>query len=189
MNLAARHIHIPIDEYLEGEPKSPIRHEYIAGAVYAMAGAGERHNRIAGNLFFHLRAACRGKPCGVFMNDMKLRIDDSDSFYYPDVLVTCEPTDTHSLYKKLPCLLVEVLSPSTETIDRREKLLAYRKLSTLRHYVLVSQDQRWVQWHRRNVQGQWEVFDVQDQCTLQLTCPGIEVNLSLDEIYEDVVMP
>ena len=188
MNLAARHVYMPAGEYLEGEPKSTIRHEYIAGTVYAMAGAGERHNRIAGNLFFHLRAASRGTPCGVFINDMKLRIDDSDSFYYPDVMVTCDPADTQSLFKQLPCVLAEVLSPSTETIDQREKLLAYRKLPTLRHYLLVSQDQRWVQWHVRNEQGQWEVFDVKDPHTLQLTCPGIEVTLSLDDIYEDVAM-
>lgn len=188
MNLAAKLTYIPVDEYLAGEPKSAIRHEYIAGTVYAMAGAGEKHNRISLNIAFHLRAASRGKPCGVFINDMKLRIDESDSFYYPDVMVTCDPADTQSLFKKLPCLLVEVLSPSTETIDRREKLLAYRKLPTLHHYLLVSQDQRWVQWHVRNEQGQWEVFDVQDQHTLQLTCPGIEAQLSLDEIYEDVAM-
>jgi len=188
MNLAAKHSYIPIDDYLAGEPNSAIRHEYLAGTVYAMAGAGEKHNRIAGNLFFHLRAASRGRPCGVFISDMKLRIDDSDSFYYPDVMVTCDPADTQPLFKKLPCLLVEVLSPSTETIDRREKLLAYRKLPTLRHYVLASQDQRWVQWHRRNDLGQWEVFDLQDPYTLHLTCPGIEVRLTLDDIYEDVVL-
>jgi len=188
MNLAVRHHYIPVEEYLAGEPKSAIRHEYIAGTVYAMAGAGERHNRISLNIAFHLRAASRGKPCGVFINDMKLRINDSDSFYYPDVMVTCDPTDTQPLFKTLPCLLVEVLSPSTETIDRRERMLAYRKLPTLCHYLLVSQDQRWVQWHQRNDQGQWEVFDLSQQGLLRLGCPGIVAQLTLDDIYEDVVL-
>ena len=102
MNLAARHRVISVDEYLQGETRSVIRHEYLAGEVYAMAGAGEKHNRISLNIAFHLRAASRGKTCGVFISDMKLRIDASDSFYYPDVLVSCDPQDTESLFKKLP---------------------------------------------------------------------------------------
>jgi len=186
MNLAAKHQVISIDEYLEGELRSDIRHEYLGGEVYAMAGAGEKHNRIAGNLFFHLRAASRGKACGVFINDMKLRIDASDAFYYPDVLVSCDPADTQPLFKSLPCLLVEVLSPSTEVIDRREKLLAYRKLPTLRHYLLVSQEQRAVQWHQRDADGQWLISDLQGSGTLALDCPGLAVTVSLDDIYEDV---
>ncbi len=186
MNLAAQHRLISIDEYLEGETRSDIRHEYLAGEVYAMAGAGEKHNRIAGNFFFHLRAVSRGKACGVFISDMKLRIDASDSFYYPDVLVSCDPQDTQPLFKKLPCLLVEVLSPSTEAIDRREKLLAYRKLPSLRHYLLVSQEQRWVQWHLRDDAGQWLISEFDGSGTLDLTCPGLALSLSLDDIYEDV---
>ena len=186
MNLAAKHQVISIDEYLEGELRSDIRHEYLGGEVYAMAGAGEKHNRIAGNLFFHLRAASRGKACGVFINDMKLRIDASDAFYYPDVLVSCDPADTQPLFKSLPCLLVEVLSPSTEVIDRREKLLAYRKLPTLRHYLLVSQEQRAVQWHQRDADGQWLISDLQGSGVLVLDCPGLAVTVSLDDIYEDV---
>ena len=186
MNLAAKHQVISIDEYLEGELRSDIRHEYLGGEVYAMAGAGEKHNRIAGNLFFHLRAASRGKACGVFINDMKLRIDASDAFYYPDVLVSCDPADTQPLFKSLPCLLVEVLSPSTEVIDRREKLLAYRKLPTLRHYLLVSQEQRAVQWHQRDADGQWLISDLQGSGTLALDCPGLALAVSLDDVYEDV---
>lgn len=186
MNLAARQPVMSTEEYLDGETHSVVRHEYLAGEVYAMAGAGERHNRIAGNFFFHLRAASRGKACGVFISDMKLRIEASDSFYYPDVLVSCDPTDTHPLFKSLPCLLVEVLSPSTEVIDRREKLLAYRKLLTLQHYVLVSQEQRWVQWHQRDEGGQWFLSEFEGGGFLDLTCPGLALSLSLDEIYEDV---
>ena len=186
MNLAAKHQVISIDEYLEGELRSDIRHEYLGGEVYAMAGAGEKHNRISLNIAFHLRAASRGTACGVFINDMKLRIDASDAFYYPDVLVSCDPADTQPLFKSLPCLLVEVLSPSTEVIDRREKLLAYRKLPTLRHYLLVSQEQRAVQWHQRDADGQWLISDLQGSGVLVLDCPGLAVTVSLDDIYEDV---
>jgi Uma2 family endonuclease len=186
MNLAAKQQVISIDEYLEGELISDVRHEYLAGEVYAMAGAGEKHNRISLNIAFHLRAASRGKACGVFIHDMKLRMDASDSFYYPDVLVTCDPADTQSLFKKMPCLLVEVLSPSTEAIDRREKLLAYRKLPSLRHYLLVSQEQRSVQWHQRDEAGQWLISDLEGSGTLVLDCPAMAVTVTLDDIYEDV---
>jgi len=186
MNLAAKHQVISIDEYLEGELRSDIRHEYLAGEVYAMAGAGEKHKRISLNIAFHLRAASRGTACGVFINDMKLRIDASDAFYYPDVLVSCDPADTQPLFKSLPCLLVEVLSPSTEVIDRREKLLAYRKLPTLRHYLLVSQEQRAVQWHQRDADGQWLISDLQGSGVLTLDCPGLALAVSLDDVYEDV---
>lgn len=186
MNLVVRQRVISIDEYLEGELHSDIRHEYLAGEVYAMAGAGEKHNRISLNIAFHLRAASRGKSCGVFISDMKLRVDASDAFYYPDVLVSCDPADTQPLFKTLPCLLVEVLSPSTEATDRREKLQAYRKLPTLRHYLLVSQEQRAVQWHQRDEAGQWLICDIEGSGMLELTCPGMAVRVTLDDIYEDV---
>ena len=155
MNLAVLQHTVSIQEYLEDEPTGDIRHEYIAGQVYAMAGAGEKHNRISLNIAFHLRAATRGKSCGVFINDMKVRVEHHDSFYYPDVLVTCDPQDTQPFYKKFPCLIVEVLSPSTETIDRREKWVAYRTLPSLHHYLLVSQDNRRLEWHSRDTTGRW----------------------------------
>jgi len=80
---------IDVDEYLVGEQQSDIRHEYIAGQVFAMAGASETHNRLSLNLAFHLRAGARGTPCGVFIGDMKVRVAAHDAFYYPDVLQTC----------------------------------------------------------------------------------------------------
>ena len=88
---------VDIDAYLQGELSSDIRHEYVAGQVFAMAGAGEAHNRIAGNLFFHLRSATRGTPCGVFISGMKVRVKAHEAFYYPDVLLTCDPDDRESL--------------------------------------------------------------------------------------------
>jgi len=188
MNLAIKNHAISVDDYLQGELQSDIRHEYLASEVYAMAGAGEKHNRISLNIAFHLRAASRGKACGVFISDMKLRIESSDTFYYPDVLVSCDPADNQPLFKSQPCLLVEVLSPSTEAIDRREKLHAYRKLPSLQHYLLVSQEKRSVQWHQRDAAGQWLVSDLQDSGTLDLACPGLALTLTLDDVYEDVTL-
>lgn len=183
---AALH-HIGLDDYLQGELASDIRHEYVAGQVFAMAGAGEVHNRIAGNLFFHLRAATRGTPCGLFISDMKVRVAAHEAFYYPDVLLTCDPHDRESLYKTSPCLIAEVLSPSTEIIDRREKLIAYRALASLRDYLLVAQDSRRAERFRRTEAGDWR-HEILDDGVLTFTCGGLEVRLSVAELYEDVVL-
>lgn len=188
MNLALIQRRVSVQEYLDGEQTSDVRHEYLAGQVHAMAGAGEKHNRIALNIAFHLRAATRGKPCGVFINDMKLRVEHADSFYYPDVLVTCDPHDTEPFYKQFPCLLVEVLSPSTEAIDRREKLAAYRALPSMHHYLLVSQDQRHVEWHHRDVHDRWIMAVLDGEGLIDLACHALQVSVSMTEIYEDVVL-
>ncbi|CRI63694.1 conserved hypothetical protein [Thiocapsa sp. KS1] len=187
MTQPAALLHIGLDDYLQGELASDIRHEYVAGQVFAMAGAGESHNRIAGNLFFHLRAATRGTPCGVFISDMKVRVAAHEAFYYPDVLLTCDPHDRESLYKTSPCLIAEVLSPSTEIIDRREKLIAYRALASLRDYLLVAQDSRRVERFARTEEGDWR-HEILDDGVLTFTCGGLEVRLSVAELYEDVVL-
>ena len=119
------------DEYLEGEVHAVVRHEYVDGEVYAIAGAGEQHNRIALNIAFQLRSSARGGQCGVFMSDMKLRINSGERFYYPDVMLVCHGTDDNTHYKESPCLIAEVLSPSTEATDRREKWLAYKDINSL----------------------------------------------------------
>ena len=178
---------VDIDAYLQGELSSDIRHEYVAGQVFAMAGAGEAHNRIAGNLFFHLRSATRGTPCGVFISDMKVRVKAHEAFYYPDVLLTCDPDDRESLYKTAPCLIAEVLSPSTEVIDRREKLIAYRSLPSLRDYLLIAQDCRRVEWYQRDAAGDWRHAIVEDG-TLSFVFGDVSVNFPVADLYEDVVL-
>src|SRR5229473_204356 len=112
------------------EEASPIKHEYVAGQVYALSGATARHNRIAGNIFAQLWNAAGDGPCRVYSSDMRLRIGDN-AVYYPDVQVMCDPTDTEQMYKTAPCVVVEVLLPSTQSIDLREKLLAYRRIESL----------------------------------------------------------
>ncbi|TXH77407.1 MAG: Uma2 family endonuclease, partial [Thiothrix sp.] len=134
---AVQKILLSPEEYLAGEALAEFRHEYVAGEVYAMAGASERHNRITLNIAFQLRAKARGSQCGVFMNDMKLRIQQGERFYYPDVMLGCSQEDSHEFYKDKPCLIAEVLSPSTETTDRREKWLAYAQIPSLHYYLLV----------------------------------------------------
>ncbi|TVQ88203.1 MAG: Uma2 family endonuclease [Chromatiaceae bacterium] len=186
MPVPAVDLPISVADYLAGEQHSPIRHEYLAGAVRAMAGADEAHNRISLNLAFHLRAATRGQPCAVFISDMKVRIEAEERFYYPDVLLTCEPADPGALFKVSPCLIAEVLSTSTEAIDRGEKLLAYRGLAALRYYLLLAQDRPRVEVYRRTEDGGWR-YEVHEQGSLALDCGALALRLSLADLYEDLV--
>src|SRR5260221_7733295 len=130
---AAKICPLSVEDYLRGEPTSEVRHEYVAGAVYGMAGASEGHNDIAGNIYAALRAHLRGKPCKVFMVDMKLRLDfgEGEGFFYPDLLVTCDPQDKDRHFKRFPKVVIEVLSPETERTDRRRKRAAFTTCQAL----------------------------------------------------------
>lgn len=176
---------LSFDDYLRGEEQAAVRHEFLAGEVHAMAGASERHNRIALNLAFHLRAASRGKPCGVFIADMKLRVRAADVAYYPDVMLVCDPADDHPLYKERPCLVAEVLSPATAAIDRREKWLNYRDLTSLRYYLLIDADGVAVDVHSRAAGGAWQTATLDADEVLRVDCPPVQAALSLDDLYED----
>ena len=171
-------------EYLQGELTSEIRHEYVDGEVYAMAGAGEAHNLIALNVASKLRDFARGGPCRVFISGMKLHVQTWKAYYYPDIMVTCDQSDNHSYFKERPSLVVEVLSPGTESTDRREKMLAYRTIPALREYLLVATDKRQVELYRRDEQDEWQLAVVSQDEPLLLESVG--ASLTLDEIYEDV---
>src|SRR3954464_8722789 len=123
MQTVESHDSIGVEDYLEGEKVSEVRHEYIGGVVYAMAGASDEHNAIALTLASRLRAHLHGKTCRAFINDMKVRLEvaQDDIFYYPDVMVACDPRDTDRYFKRFPKVVIEVLSEATERADRREK--------------------------------------------------------------------
>ena len=182
---AAKLTHVSVEDYLNGEPVSEVRHEYVAGAVYAMAGASEEHNDLAGNLFAALRAHLRGGPCKVFIVDMKVRlaVGREEVFYYPDVLVACDSRDTERHHKRFPKVVIEVLSPETERTDRREKFMAYTGIETLEEYVLVAQDRREVTVFRRAKQWAAEVLKAPGD---QLTLSSLNFSASLDAVYEGV---
>jgi Uma2 family endonuclease len=186
MSLTASVSYASPDEYLSGEAEGAIKHEYIDGQIHAMAGAGERHNRIAGNAFFLFRTATRKTPCGVYISDMKLRLAESNIFYYPDVMLVCAKEDDHPQYKTAPCVIVEVLSPSTVAIDRREKWLAYRHLNSLRAYLLIESEQRRVEYWLRGAEGEWQQGALEENEVLNLDCPPLSIPLALDDLYEDV---
>jgi Uma2 family endonuclease len=171
------------EEYLEGELRSENRSEYFAGEVLAMAGASLNHNRIAGNIYAALHAHLLGKRCEAFLNDMKAHIREhgDDWFYYPDVMVNCDPAGQQKYFCETPSIIIEVLSPETEAKDRREKRLAYEMIAALRTYVLVSQDRRELVVFRRTPEQWLREFLPADGDALRL--PELEFSLSLDAIY------
>jgi Uma2 family endonuclease len=171
-------------EYLAGERVSEIRHEYLDGRAYAMAGASVNHNRIATNILVELGNALRGKRCEPFGSDMKVKIPPAfaDAFYYPDVMVACDPTETAEYYRERPSVIFEVLSPDTERTDRREKALAYRHIPSLEFYVLVEQDTIAVTVMRRAEPG-WTSEVLQAQNAI-LRLPNIGIEIPVNRIYE-----
>ena len=176
------HPYVSVEEYLEGELHSQLRHEYVAGHVYAMAGASDDHNRIAGNIFSFLHSALRGKPCEPFINDMKAKIQLASAFYYPDVLVACDPADKEMYYRERPVVIVEVLSPETRRTDEREKATAYRLVSSIEAYLLVEQYRlRITVLHRADNDWRREVIEGRT-AALKLECLGVEI--PMERIYE-----
>ncbi|CAK0773734.1 Uma2 domain-containing protein [Gammaproteobacteria bacterium] len=173
-------------DYLAFELNANMRHEYIDGQTYAMAGASERHNRIAGNIFFHLRSATRGGPCAAFISDMKLRIALHSAYYYPDVMLTCNAHDNNEYYKQQPSFIAEVLSPHTANLDRREKLFVYQKIPSLRYYLLVSTEQLRVEYFVRDDQNEWKTALLEADETLEINLENYRAVLTLRDIYEDV---
>lgn len=182
---AARVLPVSVADYLAFEDSSGVRHEYIAGEIHAMSGRSVAHNRIAGNIFSHLRTKLRRGPCQVFINDFKVRLEVArdEFFYYPDVVVSCHPESIESYFLRSPTLVVEVLSPSTEAIDRREKHTHYRQAPTLEEYVLVAQDRRELTIFRRATGWQGEVFTAADSL---VEFHSVKQSLTLAEVYEDV---
>ena len=176
---------ISVEEYLAGEAVAPVRHEYIAGEVFAMAGATEEHATIAGNVFALLRAHVRGSPCRVYIADMKLRVEPASAFFYPDVFVTCDARDVaEPLAKRHARVIIEVLSESTEGYDRGVKFADYRRIESLDEYVLIDSRSRSCEVFRRRPEG-WLLDPVPEDGRLVLHSIGFEC--SLDAMYEDVV--
>ena len=166
------------DEYLELERTSPVKHEFVDGQLFMMAGGSIRHNRLSLILAARLLAAETG-TCRTFMADMKVRTPDNVG-YYPDVLVTCDESDDDTHVQRKPCLIVEVLSDSTEAVDRGEKLRNYAKLPSLQGYVLVSQNEPRLEMFRRQEDGwRYEVKEAGETLTL----PCLDLTLVVDELY------
>ena len=183
--IAAKVDYISSEEYLALEEKSSVKHEYIDGEIYAMSGTTTPHNIIIGNLFPLLKNHLRGKGCRVFFTDVKAQIDSCNCYYYPDVMVTCDSRDRELLqFQRHPCLIVEVLSDSTEAFDRGDKFADYRQLESLQEYVLISQKRQQIECFRRNAEGLWVLHSFGIGDTVDLASVGFRVEIA--ELYEDV---
>lgn len=175
---------ISVEEYLRIEEASPLRHEYVSGVLYAMTGGTKRHSEIIGNLYVSIRPEARRQGCRVFPGDVKAQIN-ADRIYYPDLIVSCDSADQDPLIAGLPCLAVEVLAPSTESTDRREKASAYRALDSLRSFLIVYQDEVRAEHYFRDERGEW-TLEFLTEGAVRLRCPRMELRLA--DIY-DGLMP
>jgi Uma2 family endonuclease len=182
------------EEYLRTEDLSPFKREYIDGFVYALhgddgpstqAGATSRHGLICMNLGSALHSSALRQGCRLYQSDMRVRIPQSGftRYSYPDLVLTCDPVDDAATFIGTPCLVVEVLNPSTRDLDRREKLLAYTALPSVQGYLLVDTVVRAARLYVREGDA-WAEQYTEEAGTLHLPC--LDVALSLDDIYAGV---
>lgn len=185
MALAPTNIRISPEEYLEGENRSDVKHEYDNGYVVAMVGASRSHNLIDLTLASAIKQHTESSPCRTYMSDMKVRIQTqgNDLFYYPNVMVSCDEAPSSEYYEDNPVLIIEVLSPSTETRDKLEKLAAYSSIPSLVEYFTVAQDR--VEVHRYSlVEGNAVLTEYQDSDTVEMS--SIDLLIPVKDIYSDV---
>jgi Uma2 family endonuclease len=176
MGLPALRPRMTGEEFLAWDATQTERHDFVDGEVYAMAGAEDRHVTVMGNVYMALRQHLAGTPCRTFMADMKLQAQASDSFFYPDVLVTCSEADRASkLIKREPTLLVEVLSPSTAAYDRGEKFARYRQIESLAEVVFIDLDSRRCDVFRKGADGLWVLHPFERGDTLALASVALSL--------------
>ena len=186
MFVSKNNFYISPEEYLEGERVSPIKHEYRRGHVYAMTGAKKPHIVIGSNLVRLLGNHLLNTPCLVLSSDIKVRLEEADCYYYPDVAVTCDERDTSSMedFILYPSLIIEVLSPSTASFDRGDKFVDYQTASSLQEYVLITQSEIKIECFRLNAEGNWvsqtyRQGDIVEFVSANFSC-------AISEIYQKV---
>jgi Uma2 family endonuclease len=191
MSLAAKH-HLSFDDWLEGERASlEGRSEYVGGDVFAMTGASVEHNAIVANIVRELGTQMKGRPCQVYANDLKVRISSADAGKYPDLIALCGEHQFQDGRRDVllnPSLIVEVLSDSTEAYDRGDKFAIYRRIPSLREYLLVSQHRVQVELYSRSADGRWILADF-SALTDSVPLASVDCSLSLAEVYDKVEFP
>lgn len=173
-----------VEDYLDAEKISPVKHEFVEGEVYAMAGASDNHNRIVNELVTALSIHLRNSKCEPFSGDIKVQAT-RNVYYYPDVIVTCEESPDSQYFRNFPILIIEVTSRSTSQIDRREKLLFYLQMPSVQEYVIVDQYQMNVEVHRRQPNGGWLTYFFNEKSDL-VEFASVDLSIPLPEIYRRV---
>ncbi|MGH2587833.1 MAG: Uma2 family endonuclease [Dehalococcoidia bacterium] len=174
-------------EYLAQERQAQTKSEYLGGFIVAMTGASRLHNYVAGDIFGELREQLRNSPCDLFTGDMRVKVTETGDYTYPDVVVACgdvafEDAELDTLLT--PTVIIEVLSPSTETYDRGAKFISYRQLPSLQEYVLVAQDRPRIEHYARHGE-QWILTTVTD-LDASVRLPAIGCELRLRDVYRRV---
>jgi Uma2 family endonuclease len=182
MGFAKLKTKISVEDYLAGEEISPVKYEYVYGEVYAMAGTSDNHNRIVNDIVARLVFHLQNSPCEPFSGDIKVRVSPQ-VYYYPDILVSCEENPENSYFRNEPILIVEVLSPSTQEIDRREKLLFYQQMPSVQEYVVIEQQKMLVEIHRRQPDGRWITYYFNQNADEEVEFQSVELTMTLGEIY------
>ncbi len=179
---------LTVEEYLAFERRSPKRHEYVDGEMFAMSGASERHNQIVVNIGGEIRTQFKGRACKVYTNDLRVRIAGTTRYAYPDVVALCgtglfDDSEKDTLVN--PNLIIEVLSVPTEAYDRGEKFENYRRVETCTEYVLVAQDKPHIEQFRKQPTGQW-LFTATSGIESTVELESVGCRLSFSEIYDKV---
>jgi Uma2 family endonuclease len=174
-------------EYLAAERRAASKSEYINGVVYALAGASRVHNLIVVNTCAELRAQLRGRPCEVYVSDMRVKVESTGMYTYPDVVGLCEQPrfedgEVDTLLN--PAVIIDVVSPSTESYDRGGKFAHYRRIDSLREYVLIAQEVQRIDHYRRDGDT-WVLTEVSDPET-PLLISSLSCTLRLADIYDRV---
>jgi Uma2 family endonuclease len=177
-------------DYLALEEDSDLRWAWLDGEVWAMSGGSPVHSELTTNVTLVLGAALRGRPCRPYDANLRVRVPASGMAFHPDVSVVCGPRqldteDPNAVTN--PTVIVEVLSKSTERYDRTDKLVHYRRIPSLRDYLLVSQTEVRVEHYRRNDDGTWTLRDVRDGESVALA--SLDVTLAIDDVYAGVTLP
>ena len=186
MFVSKNNFYISPEEYLEGERVSPIKHEYRRGHVYAMTGAKNPHTIISSNLVRLLGNHLLNTPCLVLTSDIKVRLEEANCYYYPDVAVTCDERDISSMedFILYPPLIIEVLSPSTASFERGDKFVDYQTASSLQEYVLITQSEIRIECFRLNESGNWVSQTYGQGDTVEFVSANFSCTTS--EIYQKV---
>ena len=177
--------YLELEDYLQWEEQQEEKHEYVDGLIYAMAGASESHVGITSNLTSIILAHLKGSRCKVLSSDMRVNIAAKNIYYYPDILVTCDDRDRLTKkHKSYPCLIIEVLSNSTEAKDRGVKFADYQTIESLQEYVLINQQEQRIEVFRRSDRKFWilETYTAGEDVELKT----INLTIPISSIYEDI---
>jgi len=173
------------DDYLAWEELQEEKHEYMHAEVFAMGGARREHVVVSLNIASVLKQHLHGTPCQVYISDMKLRIEQLDAFFYPDVMVSCDKQDQQAeQFLSAPVLIIEVLSDSTEAYDRGTKFAAYRQVSSLKEYVLIDIKARRVECFRRTAEDDWLLHICEEQADCDLR--SVDALITLADVFESL---